>query len=220
MIAEQTIILRLTLILIFSGLIGWERERLDKPAGFRTHILVGVGSTTFMIVSFSMGYLYPDLMPDVGRIASQVVSGIGFLGAGTILREGFSVRGLTTAASLWVTSAVGLAVGIGFYVMAAFGTLLVFITLNYFNRWEKKIIPRSEKRLYCRTDKTSAAYFEIAEVMETFGVEIKNIDIDEDKLSGDTRAIFRLEIPDETAREEINRSLLKVKGIKEVDWRS
>jgi len=220
MIGEGTIILRLVVILLLSGFIGWERERLDKPAGFRTHILVGVGSTMIMIVSFSMGYLYPDLLPDVGRIAAQVVSGIGFLGAGTIIREGFSVRGLTTAASLWVTAAVGLAVGVGFYLMAAFGTFLVFITLNYFNRWEKKIRTGGDDRLFCRTDGSSKVLCEIAAILDERGVMIENINIDQDKFSAETMAVFQLNIPADVQMEEVNSDLLQISGIKEIDWRS
>ncbi len=219
MIEEYIIIMRLVIILFLSGLIGWERERLDKPAGFRTHILVGVGSTIFMIVSFSMGNLYPELMPDVGRIAAQVVSGMGFLGAGTILREGFSIRGLTTAASLWVTSAVGLAVGIGFYLLAAFGTLLVFITLNYFNRWERKISARGERKLFCRLDSSSTAYCDIAAIMDDCEVKIRNIDMDEDKITGHTLAVLSLKLPDNVGIEDINSALLKVEGINEINWK-
>jgi len=219
MISEQIILLRLFMMLFFSGLIGWERERLDKPAGFRTHILVGLGSTIIMIVSFSMADLYPDMMPDVGRIAAQVVSGIGFLGAGTIIREGFSVKGLTTAASLWITAAVGLAVGVGFYLMAGMSTLLVFITLNYFNRWEKRISDRGEKKLYCLADESSHVLDEIANLLEKKEVKIQNIKIESSEFKEDRTAIFELKIPLHTEIEEINSSLLKIEGIKEVGWR-
>lgn len=117
-------------------MIGWERERLRKPAGFRTHILVGIGSSLVMMVSLSMRDLFPGASQvDPGRIAAQVVVGIGFLGAGTILRsqEGF-VSGLTTAASLWVVSGIGLAVGCGFWSAAILATLFVFVVLNLMNR--------------------------------------------------------------------------------------
>src|SRR5262245_1430154 len=106
----STIALRLVLAVLLSGVVGWVRELLAKPAGFRTHILVGIGSALVMLVSIFMVDLYPDLKTvDPTRIAAQVVVGIGFLGAGTILRsrEGI-VSGLTTAASLWVVSGIGL----------------------------------------------------------------------------------------------------------------
>ncbi|HUO56550.1 MAG TPA: MgtC/SapB family protein [bacterium] len=128
--------LRLVLAAALSGVIGWERERLRKPAGFRTHILVGIGSALVMMVSVSMLDLFPGAQRlDPGRIASNVVVGIGFLGAGTILRsrEGI-VTGLTTAASLWVVSGIGLAVGCGFTVGALLTTALVMVVL-YFMNW-------------------------------------------------------------------------------------
>ena len=106
-------IVRLCLAALLGGIIGYEREHSHRPAGFRTHILVAVGSAVVMLTAVYMSERYPDHL-DISRMPAQVVSGIGFLGAGTILREGFSVKGLTTAASLWAVSCVGLAVGSGF----------------------------------------------------------------------------------------------------------
>jgi putative Mg2+ transporter-C (MgtC) family protein len=126
---------RLLLAVVFGGLIGLERESHGRPAGFRTHILVSLGSTLIMLVS-AYGLQSLDTDYDPGRIAAQVISGIGFLGAGTILREGANVRGLTTAASLWAVAGIGLAVGIGMYYAAAIATILVVLTLLYLNRFE------------------------------------------------------------------------------------
>ena len=220
MISEQTVLIRLFVMLILSGLIGWERERLDKPAGFRTHILVGLGSTIIMIVSFSMADLYPEMMPDVGRIAAQVVSGIGFLGAGTIIREGFSVKGLTTAASLWITAAVGLAVGVGFYLMAGVATFLVFVTLNYFNRAEKRIMNRGKRKLFCRTDETYQVLDQISEVLTREGVTLKKVNIETAKFTGERIATMMLDISEKSQMENISSSLLKIEGIKEVKWQN
>ena len=103
-------IVRLGLAALLGGIIGYEREHSHRPAGFRTHILVAVGAAVVMLTAVYMTERYPDKL-DMSRMPAQVVSGIGFLGAGTILREGFSVKGLTTAASLWAVSCVGLAVG-------------------------------------------------------------------------------------------------------------
>jgi putative Mg2+ transporter-C (MgtC) family protein len=131
--------LRLGLAVLLAGVIGWERERLRKPAGFRTHILVGVGSALVMMVSLFMVDLGGTAV-DPGRIAAQVVVGIGFLGAGTILRsrEGV-VSGLTTAASLWVVSGIGLAVGCGFTSGALLTTFLVMVVLFFMNRVDEYI---------------------------------------------------------------------------------
>jgi putative Mg2+ transporter-C (MgtC) family protein len=136
-LASNEVAIRLLIALALTGVIGWERERLRKPAGFRTHILVGLGACLVMMVSLGMADLYPNPLQrvDPGRIAAQVVVGIGFLGAGTILRskEGI-VSGLTTAASLWVVSGIGLAVGCGFYRGAYLTTGLVLVVLYFMNR--------------------------------------------------------------------------------------
>jgi len=114
--------------------IGWEREVADRPAGLRTHTLVCLGACLVMILSrYVAGSDY-----DPGRMAAQVVSGIGFLGAGTILRSGSAVRGLTTAASLWAMAAVGLAVGVGWYYGALLFTLAMYVVLRVFRDIEQR----------------------------------------------------------------------------------
>jgi len=129
-ITEYEVALRLFLACVFGGIVGFERERNDSPAGFRTHILVSLGSALIMILSMYGFNEFATVNKDPARLAAQVVSGIGFLGAGTILRDKTSIKGLTTAASLWVVAAIGLAAGAGFYFSASFVTLLVFLTLE------------------------------------------------------------------------------------------
>lgn len=129
-ITEYEIALRLFIACIFGGIVGFEREKNDSPAGFRTHILVCLGSALVMILSMYGFNDFTSVNKDPARLAAQVVSGIGFLGAGTILRDRTSVKGLTTAASLWVVAAIGLAAGAGFYFSSFFVTMLVFITLE------------------------------------------------------------------------------------------
>lgn len=133
-------ILRLLCAALLGGLIGLEREYRSKEAGFRTHFLVALGSALFMIVSaygFSDVVFTEGTRIDVSRIAAQVVSGIGFIGAGTIIFQKSEnvVRGLTTAAGLWVTAAIGLACGGGMYALASIATLLVLLGLEAFNFW-------------------------------------------------------------------------------------
>lgn len=126
---------RLTLAGVFGGIIGFEREHSHRPAGFRTHILVAVGAALVMLTSGYIFEAYKGLTNmDPARLGAQVISGIGFLGAGTILREGFSVKGLTTAASLWAVSCIGLAVGIGYYEGAFIATIFIYVTLNFLKR--------------------------------------------------------------------------------------
>lgn len=133
--------LRLVAALVLGGVIGWERELQRMPAGFRTHALVALGSAIFTVVS-AYGLTGPQSDPT--RIAAQIVSGVGFLGGGAILHHGGTVRGLTTAASLWAVAAVGMAAGAGLLVMAVVSTVLVIIGLELFDRFERVLKRRLE----------------------------------------------------------------------------
>lgn len=126
-------ILRVFIAAILGAIIGFEREYRAKEAGVRTHFLVAMGSALFMILSqYGFGDMLgaPSISLDPSRIASQVVTGIGFIGAGTIIFQKHMIKGLTTAAGLWVTSAIGLACGAGMYLLATTATLLVLICLE------------------------------------------------------------------------------------------
>jgi putative Mg2+ transporter-C (MgtC) family protein len=133
-------LLRLALAAVFGGAVGLEREFREREAGFRTHMLVSLGSALFTIAS---AYGFRDFLTHGGslvrtdptRIAAQIVTGIGFLGAGAIIRQGLSIRGLTTAATLWVVAAIGLTTGAGYYSAAAITTLLVIVSL-----WPLRIV--------------------------------------------------------------------------------
>ncbi len=122
--------LRLTVGLILGALIGFERELHRQPAGFRTHSLVSLGAALFTVVS---AYGFVGDFVDPTRIAAQIVSGIGFIGAGTILQHRGHIRGLTTAASLWSVAAIGTAAGAGLYVVAGVGTVLILVVLSLFD---------------------------------------------------------------------------------------
>ena len=129
-------VLRIFVAAILGGAVGLEREYRDKAAGFRTHFLVALGSALFMIISaygFEGALQSAEHRLDVSRIAAQVVSGIGFIGAGTIIFQKNAVRGLTTAAGVLVTAAIGLACGAGMYVLASTATFLVLLGLEAFN---------------------------------------------------------------------------------------
>ena len=129
---DLQIITRLLLTLVLSGLIGLERQVHRRDAGLRTHILVALGSCLIMLTSLYVFDIYKDQVAlDPVRIAAGVVTGIGFLGAGTIIREPDGVRGLTTAASLWVMAGIGLAVGVGFNRVAIYTTILVLVVLHF-----------------------------------------------------------------------------------------
>ncbi len=131
MLTDTQVVWRLFLAAALGGIIGFEREKHNRRmAGFRTHILVSIGSSLIMLVSIYIFEIYAGKAPvDPARIAAGVVTGIGFLGAGTIIRSGESVRGLTTAASLWTVSGIGLAVGCGFYIAGWATAIIAFATL-------------------------------------------------------------------------------------------
>ncbi|MDD5409021.1 MAG: MgtC/SapB family protein [Candidatus Omnitrophica bacterium] len=134
-------ITRLLLTLVLSGLIGLERQAHRREAGLRTHILVALGSCLIMLTSLYVFDIYKDKVAlDPARIAAGVITGIGFLGAGTIIREPEGIRGLTTAASLWVVSGIGLAVGCGFNKMAVYATVLVLIVLHLLRNIENRLL--------------------------------------------------------------------------------
>lgn len=136
MIETHDIIFRIALITIIAGLVGIEREHLGKAAGLRTNILVGIGSALVMILALKLQETLPGTTIDPGRIAGQVVTGIGFLGAGAIIRDRAGVHGLTTAASIWVIAAIGLAVGMGFYLAAIVTSFVTLVTLYVLGRLE------------------------------------------------------------------------------------
>ena len=175
-----TVLGKLFVAAILGGIIGWERERRGRPAGLRTHLLVCIGVTLMMLVSEHIflkyqGYKNDSILRiDPARIAAQVVTGIGFLGAGTIMRSRASIRGLTTAASLWVVAGIGLAVGSGFILPAIFTTVIAIAILILNALVEKKL-----KRNKYRTIKmliTGQEHFldDITQVLEKNSVKLQN----------------------------------------------
>jgi len=148
MISETQFIIRILVASALGAVVGLERERLNQPAGLRTHIILVIGAAMAMVLSVNLGYLFarPGLPADPARLAAQVISGIGFLGAGAILRYGFTVKGLTTATSLWTMAIVGLTVGAGYYLVAVIATALILVVLVLLNVIEKRFVRTSISR--------------------------------------------------------------------------
>ena len=136
----QEEIIKIFFALIAGACLGFEREFHDKPAGFRTLALICIGSTVFTIIS--QDYFGQD------RVASNIVTGIGFLGAGVMLKEGLTVKGITTASTIWVTAAIGMTIGVGAYVLAVIEVLIVLATLVILNRFERGLQNIIQKRSY------------------------------------------------------------------------
>lgn len=146
MLTDSQIIFRLVLSVALSGLIGLERQMHKRTAGLRTHILVSLGSCLIMLTSIYVFDIYKDKVPlDPARIAAGVITGIGFLGAGAIIRDRAEVKGLTTAASLWVVAGLGLAAGCGFLKAAVYTTILAIIVLYFLRYVEGMIIFNEDK---------------------------------------------------------------------------
>jgi len=147
MVDDIQIVLRLVLSVVLSGMIGLERQVHRRTAGLRTHILVSLGSCLIMLTSLYLFDIYNEIVPlDPARIAAGVITGIGFLGAGTIIRERTEVKGLTTAASLWVVAGIGLAIGCGFFLGGICATLLTLAVLYILRNLEARVLDKMGDR--------------------------------------------------------------------------
>lgn len=221
MVWEVEIVLRLLLAAALGGAIGLEREALNKSAGFRTHTLVSVGSCLMMIISISI-YLqfHREVNADPARIAAQVVSGIGFLGAGTILRSGVNIKGLTTAATLWVVAGIGLAVGAGVYLAALATTIIVFVSLEYLTKLEN-ILSR-KKRLHYLNVQMEDRPGQIGLVCSTLGdldISIKNIELIREKNVDQTVQLEMLvKLPSSINSPKVESTLENLQGVYKVKF--
>ncbi len=181
MLTYNDIILRLTIAFILGGAIGLEREGVNRPAGFRTHILVCIGSTLIMLTGIYITEIYKGITTlDPARLGAQVVSGIGFLGAGTIIKEGVTVRGLTTAASLWAVAGLGLACGAGFYFGAVISTAIILLSLIVFYKFEK-IYKRNNSEFWIELicDDKPGLIGKVGTQLGQLGIHIKQISLNE-----------------------------------------
>jgi putative Mg2+ transporter-C (MgtC) family protein len=216
------IVLRIVLAGALGGAIGAEREIREREAGLRTHLLVSVGSALFTLVS---AYAWDDfgfslesgVTLDPTRISAQIVTGIGFLGAGAIIRQGLSVRGLTTAATLWVVAAIGLASGAGYYWAAVVTTALVLVTL-----WPLRIVAHrlflrlrpGEPRLFVELA-TGGGAAPVLEALEGLDVRIEAFRVEEDR--GARHVALEVEVPDQR-RQSVVPALARIDHVIGVRW--
>jgi putative Mg2+ transporter-C (MgtC) family protein len=211
---NMELFIRLTLACFLGGIIGLERERNRHPAGFRTHILVCVGAALVMLCN---AYIFEQYKGqgniDPGRFGAQVISGIGFLGAGTILKEGVTVKGLTTAASLWSVGCIGLSVGLGFYYGAIFTTILVLIILVVFSKFEERVYGnRKNTMLKIKSTDKPGQLGKIGTELGKFNVQICDISME---IEGEDSIVMRVRL--NKAREDLGPELIdnlsKLEGI-------
>lgn len=214
-------ILRLLLAAALGGAVGYEREIHGRLAGFRTHILVCVGSTLIMLTSMHIFDIYRGhVSADPGRIAAQVVSGIGFLGAGTIIRFRASVRGLTTAASLWTVAGIGLAVGSGLYSAATATTIIVLATLFFLNRIERLIIRKDWYKVIEIETKSGAAQLQqIRSILSEYEIEIKDFEVEHAASSDDVILKINLKLLTNEYDNEISSKMRQLNGVKRAEWK-
>ena len=211
------IMLRLILAAVLGGVVGYEREHTSRPAGFRTHILVCVGSALVMVTSEFIFEKYRSAANlDPARLGAQVISGIGFLGAGTIIRDGFNVRGLTTAASLWAVSCVGIAAGIGFYEGAVAATLMIFLTLITLKKAEKHFTKKNKyKTLIVESENLSGQVGNVSGIFDKYGIEMKSIQLYRNK-ENDLMIKMLVKMPDSRIGMQTVSDLQMLQGIRKV----
>lgn len=194
-LSDGELVGRVALAVALGGAIGIEREISGQPAGFRTHSALALGAALFGLISihafdpFTGDTAGTNVRIDVTRVASQVAVGVGFLGAGAILKEGGSVRGLTTAASLWTTAAIGLAVGVGYYAAALAVTvalLVALVGLRSVRRLVRRRLTLEEERVTMHLTAGASPASLVAALHELTGVDVRALHVDQDP---DTRSL-------------------------------
>lgn len=188
------LLIRILVAGVLGGIIGLERDIHGRSAGLRTHLLVCIGASLFMIMSEQIAFHAKNngiISSDPARIAAQIVTGIGFLGAGTIIREGFTIRGLTTAACLWVVAAIGMAVGAGNFNLAISTTIISILSLIVLQKLEK-IIKKDAYRILTISVKNNIDVTMIIEIIKKLKIKIQFFDIE--KSYDDNTTIMRLSL--------------------------
>jgi putative Mg2+ transporter-C (MgtC) family protein len=204
---------RLLLAAVLGGSVGAERELADQPAGLRTHMLLTLGACLFTLVS-AYGFGGPA---DPSRLAAQIVTGIGFLGGGAIVRHGLTVRGVTTAASIWATTAIGVAVGAGRYLLAVGGTVLVVGTLVGLRALRDRLQAWSVSREeFVLSTRAGFDVQSIAEVARREKVSVRGLELEES--DGGGRVVLVAKLPPRYRPERLIDALTRLEGVHEVEW--
>ena len=203
--------------IICGGIIGFERERIDRPAGLRTHILVCLGSAVFTLVS----YLGFEKGFDPSRVAAGVVAGIGFIGAGVIFRQGIFVKGVTTAASIWVVAAVGIAIGTKLYYIAFITTILAFCVLFLVKILEEKLQKRFSYTMKITSDEGFEDTGDFIDYLKSFNIKVICEECSMERTSREgipkISTLIKLESRDPSYSTKIMEIMKKFKGIDRIE---
>lgn len=208
-----SVTVRIILAVICGGIIGMERSLHRRPAGFRTHILVCLGAAMTTLTSQYL-YLYLDYYTDMARLGAQVIAGIGFLGAGTIIIARQRVRGLTTAAGLWAAAIIGLAAGAGFYEGAILATVLVELTATVFLKLEKQVITKTSNiHIFLEYSKPEALE-EVLAYCHNKEIKIMHLEISRNKEPENvTIALLSVRLAHQMKSEEALKSMVGIDGV-------
>jgi len=194
------VIIRLAFAVLAGFFIGLDRERHSQPAGLRTHMVISLGACLMMIISIYIPteFIQKGFGSDPTRLAAQVISGIGFLGAGAIFRFGFNVKGLTTAASIWTTSGIGLCFGAGYYFLGSISAIFLIIILYVFDKLEDLLIERRNWRVITVDfDSKNLSGSNIFSVIRDFGISVKQPSIIENIEKKSTEVIVSCRIDED-----------------------
>lgn len=223
MITNSDIIIRLLLGSLLGGIIGFERQTHGRPAGFRTHLLVCVGSVLIMTVSEYYHFLSHNdpsyIRIDPARLAAGAITGVGFLGAGVIIKTGVSVQGLTTAACLWIVSAIGLAIGSGLYVAAITSFIITFFSLWLLRTLEVKM-PGLSYKFMTVVMKGAGDEEAISSVVKKYGAKISSINYERDIEKMESVFNITIAIKDAMSIKKILNDACALPAVKKVEIRS
>lgn len=217
-INDTTIVLRLVLAVVLGGIIGFERGKSGRPAGFRTHILVCIGSVLAMMINQYIFETYG--VSDPTRMGAQVISGIGFLGAGTILVTGrHQVKGLTTAAGLWATACMGLAIGIGFYKAAILGCIMITFTTIVLHRFDNFLLSKSKViDIYIEFSKSVRVTL-VLDALKSLQIKIDSIELVKPSYteSAQIGAIMSIKLKEKKAKVDVISRISNLEGVEFVE---
>ncbi len=203
---------RLILALILGGVIGYERESAHRPAGLRTNILVCLGATLIMLLESYYHAKHPDTSDNL-RMAAQVITGIGFLGAGTIVQTRSSIRGLTTAATIWVTAAIGLSIGEGFYYAAIAVTIIALVSLRVLKRIENALAMKKGRILMISGVSNGGFSERLSNIFKEMNIPIWDIRL---SVTNERAMEVNIRIPAHVDIESLINKLLAVDGVHRV----